>query len=244
MTESIQTLLREIDCAREKNKKLNRHNSEKKDLELKVNQSASSVPKQKRQKTQEHLHERVGKNPIGIDGTQKKKTPVTAVNLPKSKGLSGTKEPKPILGLKVTSDSSKKTALASSTVLKKNLESPISKKATEKESAASLKPSSSSAARRQSSPKTKLATATASMAMKICKTFVQPFTSKEKTASQTPSSIASHASNYYVKKIISQIKTTATTKSKQATKDTMAYSKSKLLDTRGDISSKLAFKNT
>lgn len=239
MQESIQSLFKEIDSAREK-KKLNRHNSETKQSILKPNGASTPAVSQKRQKTQEFTGDKLEEVPISSILNAKKKQPVTAASFLKTRGLA-TKDSKPTLGMK-TGDTAKKTPLASSTKLKKPLESPGTKKIGDKDSNPAMKPQTSSS-KRQPSPKSKL-TPGIGISTKISKNFAQPFISKEKNTSPTQA-MGSVSSSSNVKKIISQIKTTTSQKSKVATaKDTATGTKPKVVDAKGDLSSKLMFKNS
>lgn len=240
MQESIQSLFKEIDSAREK-KKLNRHNSETKQSLLKPNGASTPAASQKRQKTQELMADKLEEVPISSLMNTKKKQPVTAASFLKSRGLvsKDSKDVKPAIGVKGT-DTAKKTPVSSTMKLKKPVESPLAKKAPEKDPATLTKPPTSSS-KRQPSPKSKTPVV-AGISTKISKNFAQPFISKEKT-SPTQSSVAT-SSTSNVKKIISQIKTTTSQKSKVGVKDASLSSKAKVLDTKGDLTSKLTFKNS
>lgn len=257
MKETIQTLFREIDSAREK-KVMNRRNSEKKnkvEINEVVNQSDHTMLK--RQKTYDLQQASVEEARMEADRERAiKKLPYS------SSSFVTKKEPTKLLrlddeGSRKLQIGTKKGILSSTKITKV---SDSTKKLMEKDATASYKPKpgvigtqglglSSIGLKRNNSPKTKAQGNPLSINTKITKTGVSILTPKDKTPGTTPSGLAQSisggagsASSSNVKRIINQLKSSTANKTKFNLNFKDLSSKTKTGDSRTDLASKMSFK--
>lgn len=259
MKETIQTLFREIDSAREK-KLMNRRNSEKKnkvELSEVVNQSDHALLK--RQRTYD-LQQGSAEDPRIEAEREKalKKLPYS------SSSFMSKKEPTKLQryedeGSKKLLMGPKKGIINSSKMTKA---ADSSKKLIEKDAPISLKSKigvtgpqglglSALGLKRNNSPKVKTTGNPLSINTRMGKAPAPALTPKDKTSNQTPSSLqqnlstaASSNSNSNVKRIISQLKSSTSNKTKFNLNFKDLTSKPKGLDPKGELAYKLSFKTS
>lgn len=258
MKETIQTLFREIDSAREK-KVTNRRNSEKKnkvEANEVINQSDHALLK--RQRTYDLQQASVEEARVEVEKEKIfKKLPYS------SSSFVTKKDPTKLLrydeeGSRKLQIGSKKGVL-SSTKLSKVADS--TKKLMEKDATSSYKPKlgangvhglglSGLGLKRNNSPKVKTQGNPLTINSKLSKASGSVLTPKEKTPGVTPTGLAqnistgvSSSSSSNVKRIINQLKTSTANKTKFNLNFKDLSTKTRGVDTRTDFTSKMSFKN-
>ena len=238
----------EIENTRDKRRQ-NRHNSENKNTTEQVEKNnQSDLSSMKRQKTLDHHHDITNGNHAEEHPPEKKKA-VYSSSLIKNKTPSySSKDHKMIAQSIKLEDPKKKPMLVSSTTkLTKPSIATIKKPAPEKDSTASLK--MPIGLKRNNSPKTKPTTAAVEtpLANALVKNLPQP--SKDKLVPKTPITtqggpkIGMISSSAIDKKLQTTFKPTTITKNKLNLNLKDLTSKPKLMDSKGDLASKLSSKN-